>query len=65
MAQHPAASKVAIGLYVNQEFFAEALGPMRSQVGVAPKFGFRIDDTNGLDTARRAFAAWSRYRSSA
>ena len=38
------------GPYVNEELVAEALGPVRNQVAIATKFGFKIDGTNGLDS---------------
>jgi aryl-alcohol dehydrogenase-like predicted oxidoreductase len=38
------------GPYVNEELVGEALAPVRDQVKVATKFGFKIDGTNGLDS---------------
>ena len=38
------------GPYVNEELVAEALGPVRNQIAIATKFGFKIDGTNGLDS---------------
>lgn len=38
------------GPYVNEALVAEALGPVRDEVVIATKFGFRIDGTNGLDS---------------
>lgn len=38
------------GPYVNEELVAEALAPVRNQVAIATKFGFKIDGTNGLDS---------------
>jgi aryl-alcohol dehydrogenase-like predicted oxidoreductase len=38
------------GPYVNEELVAEALGPVRNNVAIATKFGFKIDGTNGLDS---------------
>jgi aryl-alcohol dehydrogenase-like predicted oxidoreductase len=38
------------GPYVNEELVGEALAPVRDQVVIATKFGFRIDGTNGLDS---------------
>jgi len=38
------------GPYVNEELVGEALAPIRSQVKIATKFGFKIDGTNGLDS---------------
>src|SRR5215203_2118624 len=38
------------GPYVNEELVGEALAPLRDQVVIATKFGFKIDGTNGLDS---------------
>jgi aryl-alcohol dehydrogenase-like predicted oxidoreductase len=38
------------GPYVNEELVAEALAPVRNQVAIATKFGFKIDGTNDLDS---------------
>jgi len=38
------------GPYVNEELVGEALAPVRGQVKIATKFGFKIDGTNGLDS---------------
>lgn len=38
------------GPYVNEELVGEALAPVRDQVKIATKFGFKIDGTNGLDS---------------
>lgn len=38
------------GPYVNEELVGEALAPVRNQVAIATKFGFKIDGTNGLDS---------------
>jgi aryl-alcohol dehydrogenase-like predicted oxidoreductase len=38
------------GPYVNEELVGEALAPLRNQVKIATKFGFKIDGTNGLDS---------------
>ena len=38
------------GPYVNEELVGEALAPVRDQVALATKFGFKIDGTNGLDS---------------
>ena len=38
------------GPYVNEELVGEALAPIRDQVKIATKFGFKIDGTNGLDS---------------
>jgi aryl-alcohol dehydrogenase-like predicted oxidoreductase len=38
------------GPYVNEELVGEALEPVRDQVRIATKFGFKIDGTNGLDS---------------
>lgn len=38
------------GPYLNEELVGEALGPMRNDVVIATKFGFKIDGTNGLDS---------------
>ena len=38
------------GPYVNEELVGEALAPVRDKVKIATKFGFKIDDTNGLDS---------------
>jgi len=38
------------GPYVNEELVGEALAPVRDQIAIATKFGFKIDGTNGLDS---------------
>ena len=38
------------GPYANEELVGEALAPVRDQVAIATKFGFKIDGTNGLDS---------------
>lgn len=38
------------GPYVNEELVGEALAPVRDEVKIATKFGFKIDGTNGLDS---------------
>jgi aryl-alcohol dehydrogenase-like predicted oxidoreductase len=38
------------GPYVDEELVGEALAPVRGQVKIATKFGFKIDGTNGLDS---------------
>ena len=38
------------GPYTNEELVGEALAPVRDQVAIATKFGFKIDGTNGLDS---------------
>lgn len=38
------------GPYANEELVGEALAPVRDQVKIATKFGFKIDGTNGLDS---------------
>ena len=38
------------GPYVNEELVGEALAPVRDNVVIATKFGFKIDGTNGLDS---------------
>ena len=38
------------GPYVNEELVGEALAPVRDEVAIATKFGFKIDGTNGLDS---------------
>ena len=38
------------GPYVNEELVGEALAPVRDNVAIATKFGFKIDGTNGLDS---------------
>ncbi len=38
------------GPYVNEELVGEALAPVRNNVAIATKFGFKIDGTNGLDS---------------
>lgn len=38
------------GPYLNEELVGEALAPVRDQVKIATKFGFKIDGTNGLDS---------------
>lgn len=38
------------GPYLNEELVGEALGPVRNDVVIATKFGFKIDGTNGLDS---------------
>jgi aryl-alcohol dehydrogenase-like predicted oxidoreductase len=38
------------GPYVNEALVGEALAPVRDQVKIATKFGFKIDGTNGLDS---------------
>jgi aryl-alcohol dehydrogenase-like predicted oxidoreductase len=38
------------GPYVNEELVGEALAPVRDNVSIATKFGFKIDGTNGLDS---------------
>jgi aryl-alcohol dehydrogenase-like predicted oxidoreductase len=38
------------GPYVNEELVGEALAPVRNEVKIATKFGFKIDGTNGLDS---------------
>lgn len=38
------------GPYTNEDLVGEALAPVRDQVAIATKFGFRIDGTNGLDS---------------
>jgi aryl-alcohol dehydrogenase-like predicted oxidoreductase len=38
------------GPYVNEELVGDALAPVRDQVKIATKFGFKIDGTNGLDS---------------
>lgn len=38
------------GPYLNEELVGEALAPVRNQVAIATKFGFKIDGTNGLDS---------------
>ena len=38
------------GPYVNEELVGEALAPFRDKVAIATKFGFKIDETNGLDS---------------
>lgn len=38
------------GPYANEELVGEALAPVRDQVTIATKFGFKIDGTNGLDS---------------
>ena len=53
------------GPYVNEELVGEALEPVRDQVKIATKFGFKIDGTNGLDSRPDRIVVWSRNRSSA
>src|SRR5688572_18638405 len=38
------------GPYTNEELVGEALAPVRDQVAIATKFGFKLDGTNGLDS---------------
>ena len=38
------------GPYANEELVGEALAPVRDQVKIAAKLGFKIDGTNGLDS---------------
>jgi aryl-alcohol dehydrogenase-like predicted oxidoreductase len=38
------------GPYLNEELVGEALAPVRDNVKIATKFGFKIDGTNGLDS---------------
>lgn len=38
------------GPYTNEDLVGEALAPVRDQVAIATKFGFKIDGTNGLDS---------------
>src|SRR5688572_810218 len=38
------------GPYVNEELVGEALAPVRDNIAIATKFGFKIDGTNGLDS---------------
>jgi aryl-alcohol dehydrogenase-like predicted oxidoreductase len=38
------------GPYVNEELVGEALAPVRDEVAIATKFGFKIDGTNALDS---------------
>ena len=38
------------GPYVNEELVGQALAPVRDEVAIATKFGFKIDGTNGLDS---------------
>src|SRR5687768_15049775 len=38
------------GPYTNEDLVGEALAPVRNQVAIATKFGFKIDGTNGLDS---------------
>ncbi|MBW8327222.1 MAG: aldo/keto reductase [Prolixibacteraceae bacterium] len=39
------------GPYVNEELVGEALAPIRNQVAISTKFGFKIGGTGGLDSS--------------
>ena len=54
------------GPFVNEELVGEALAPVRDQVVIATKFGFRNGDTSGLGptAVRRTFAPSPTPRSS-
>ena len=43
----------AYGPFTNEELVGEALAPVRDQVVVATKFGFRLENGPGLDRPRQ------------
>jgi len=53
----------AYGPFANEEVVGEALGPVRDQVVIATKFGFKFD--NGKQAGRRTSARWLKRRCSA
>jgi aryl-alcohol dehydrogenase-like predicted oxidoreductase len=47
------------GLFTNEELVGEALAPIRTQVVIATKFGFKIDLTAGTCPAEGLVPCWA------